>query len=82
MSALHLVNARTICPIAGEQSGDLLIVDGVIADDLVPENAVRVDCGGKLVLPGTAIDTVITRAAPQRIVAPIAIQQVVAVAAI
>ncbi|SEL92346.1 dihydroorotase [Sphingomonas palmae] len=52
MNALHLVNARTICPVAGETQGDLLIVDGVIADGIAPDDAVRVDCGGKLVLPG------------------------------
>jgi dihydroorotase len=52
MSALHLVNARTVCPIAGERNGDLLIVDGVIAHGLAPDTATRVDCGGKLVLPG------------------------------
>ncbi|WP_294190382.1 dihydroorotase [uncultured Sphingomonas sp.] len=52
MTALHLVNARTICPVAGEGRGDLLIVDGVIADGIAPDDAARVDCGGKLVLPG------------------------------
>ena len=52
MSALHLVNARTVCPIAGERNGDVLIVDGVIGDGLAPDDATRVDCGGKLVLPG------------------------------
>jgi len=52
MTALHLVNARTICPVAGERNGDLLIVDGVIADGLAPDDATRVDCAGKLVLPG------------------------------
>ena len=52
MTALHLVDARTVCPITGERNGDLLIVDGVIADGLAPDDATRVDCGGKLVLPG------------------------------
>jgi len=52
MTALHLVDARTVCPIAGERNGDLLIVDGVISDGLALQNATRVDCAGKLVLPG------------------------------
>ncbi|WP_298809093.1 dihydroorotase [uncultured Sphingomonas sp.] len=52
MSALHLVNAHIVCPVAGERHGDLLIVDGVISDGLAPDDAVRVNCGGKLILPG------------------------------
>lgn len=52
MSALHLVNAHIVCPVAGERHGDLLIVDGVISDGLAPDDAARVDCGGKLILPG------------------------------
>lgn len=52
MSALHLVNAHIVCPVAGERHGDLLIVDGVISDGLAPDDAACVDCGGKLILPG------------------------------
>ncbi|WP_019515048.1 dihydroorotase [Sphingomonas sp. Mn802worker] len=52
MTALHLVNARTVCPVDGEGQGDLLIVDGVIADGLVPDDATRIDCAGKMILPG------------------------------
>jgi dihydroorotase len=52
MNALHLTNARIVCPVTGERNGDLLIVDGVISDGLAPDDAVRVDCGGKLILPG------------------------------
>ncbi|MBW6523841.1 amidohydrolase family protein [Sphingomonas sp. RHCKR47] len=52
MNALHLTNARIVCPATGERNGDLLIVDGVISDGLAPDDAVRVDCGGRLILPG------------------------------
>jgi dihydroorotase len=52
MSALHLVNARLACPERGEREGDLLIVDGWIADGPPPADATVVDCGGKLLAPG------------------------------
>lgn len=52
MSALHLVNARLVCPEGGERDGDLLIVDGWIAEGAPPADATVVDCGGRLVTPG------------------------------
>ncbi len=50
--ALHLTNARIICPAGGERTGDLLIVDGTIVAGDVPAGAERVDCRGKLLAPG------------------------------
>ena len=52
MTALRLVNARLVCPDAGERDGELLIVDGWIAEGDVPADAAVVDCGGRLVAPG------------------------------
>ncbi|WP_375270821.1 dihydroorotase family protein [Sphingomonas sp.] len=52
MTTLYLHNARIVCPVAGERNGDLLIAGGVIADCPISDDATRVDCGGKLVLPG------------------------------
>lgn len=50
--ALHLTNARLVCPAAGERGGDLLIVDGAIVSGEAPSHAERVDCRGKLLAPG------------------------------
>lgn len=50
--ALHLRNARIVCPDAGERHGDLLIVDGVIVEGEAPSDAAVVDCRGKLLAPG------------------------------
>ncbi len=50
--ALHLTNARIVCPDGGERRGDLLIVDGTIATGEAPGDAERVDCRGKLLAPG------------------------------
>lgn len=58
--ALHLTNARIVCPAAGEGSGDLLIVDGAIAAGEAPSHAERVDCRGKLLAPGV-IDVGVAR---------------------
>ena len=49
---LHLTNARIVCPIAGERTGDVLIVDGVIVDGPAPSDATVIDCGGRLLAPG------------------------------
>ena len=50
--ALHLTNARLVCPAGGEREGDLLIVDGTIVSGEAPGHAERVDCRGKLLAPG------------------------------
>lgn len=50
--ALALTNARIVCPAGGERTGDLLIVDGIIAAGEAPSHAERVDCRGKLLAPG------------------------------
>ena len=50
--ALHLTNARIVCPQAGERTGDLLIVDGAIVAGEAPADAERVDCRGRLLAPG------------------------------
>ncbi|GAA4212200.1 dihydroorotase [Sphingomonas endophytica] len=50
--ALHLTNARLVCPAGGERDGELLIVDGTIVSGEAPSHAERVDCRGKLLAPG------------------------------
>lgn len=49
--AVLFTDARLICPERGEREGELLIVDGVIADGAAPADVVRVDCRGKLLAP-------------------------------
>ncbi|MEH3099406.1 dihydroorotase [Sphingomonas adhaesiva] len=51
-NALHLADARLVCPAGGERTGDLLIVDGIIVEGPVPDHARTVDCGGRLLAPG------------------------------
>lgn len=50
--ALHLTNARIVCPADGERTGDLVIVDGTIVAGPAPAGATLVDCRGKLLAPG------------------------------
>ncbi|MEG8038470.1 dihydroorotase [Sphingomonas sp. LR60] len=50
--ALHLTNARLVCPAGGERDGDVLIVDGTIVAGEAPGHAERFDCRGKLLAPG------------------------------
>jgi dihydroorotase len=53
--AIAFLNARLVCPVAGERSGGLLAIDGAIAatgDVAVPDGAERVDCRGKVLAPG------------------------------
>ncbi len=50
--ALHLTDARIVCPAGGERNGALLIVDGTIAAGEAPSHAERVDCRGRLLAPG------------------------------
>ncbi|MBS0283848.1 MAG: dihydroorotase, partial [Proteobacteria bacterium] len=49
--ALHLRNARIVCPEGGERRGDLYIAHGVIAETPA-ENATVIDCGGLILAPG------------------------------
>jgi dihydroorotase len=49
---LHFVNARLVCPAAGERDGDLVIRGGVIVDEIAGDGATVVDCGGRLLAPG------------------------------
>ncbi|VVT11585.1 Dihydroorotase [Sphingomonas sp. EC-HK361] len=50
--ALLFTGARIVCPVAGERTGDLAIVDGVIAEGCAPADATVIDCAGKLLAPG------------------------------
>ena len=50
--AILFTGARIVCPAAGERTGDLAIVDGVIADGSGTEDATVIDCAGKLLAPG------------------------------
>ena len=50
--ALHLTDARIVCPAGGERNGALLIVDGTIAAGEAPSHAERVDCRGRVLAPG------------------------------
>lgn len=50
--ALHLTNARLVCPADGERDGELLIVNGTIVSGEAPSHAERVDCRGRLLAPG------------------------------
>ena len=50
--ALLFRNARIVCPEAGERTGDLAIVDGVIVDGTGPADATVIDCAGKVIAPG------------------------------
>lgn len=55
MPTIAFVNARTACPVAGVRTGGLLVRDGAIAATgpfEVPDDAVTVDCGGKMLAPG------------------------------
>ncbi len=53
MSSIHFTNAQLVDPEAGTIAlGDLLVVDGVIADGPAPKGAEVVDCGGKHLAPG------------------------------
>lgn len=49
---LHFVNARLVCPAAGERDGDLVVRGGVIVDEIAGDGATVVDCGGRLLAPG------------------------------
>ena len=48
---LRFTNARTICPVGGERTGDLLVEHGVIVETLTGP-AETIDCGGKILAPG------------------------------
>lgn len=53
MSALHFHNARLIDPEAQtEAPGDLVVIDGRIAEGPAPEGATVIDCRGKCLAPG------------------------------
>ena len=45
-------DARIVCPDAGERRGDLLVVDGVIAQGEAPADAQVIECRGRVVAPG------------------------------
>ncbi|KQT32259.1 dihydroorotase [Sphingomonas sp. Leaf412] len=77
MSAILFRDARLVCPQGGERRGDLLVVDGVIADGAAPADAQVVDCNGRILAPGIvdlgvgAIDRVACRAGGIVRVAPL-----------
>ena len=48
---LRFTNARTICPVGGERTGDLFVEHGVIVETLTGP-AETIDCGGKILAPG------------------------------
>ncbi|MBB3693068.1 dihydroorotase family protein [Sphingomonas sp. BK580] len=50
--AILFTNARLVCPDRGERDGELLIVDGAIADGPAPADALTIDCRGRLLAPG------------------------------
>ena len=46
---LRFANARLVCPVAGERTGELLVEDGVIVDRL--DGGETVNCAGKTLAP-------------------------------
>jgi dihydroorotase len=70
-------DAQIVCPEGGERRGDLLVVDGVIAEGDAPADAAMVECGGKVLAPGivdlgvAAIDRAACRAGGIVRVAPL-----------
>ena len=48
---MRFTNARIVCPVGGERTGDLCVADGVIVDALAGETA-TIDCGGAVLAPG------------------------------
>jgi len=54
MSITAFTNARLVCPVQGERTGDLLVRDGVIAafGADIPAEAARINCGGRVLAPG------------------------------
>ena len=48
---LRFTNARIVCPVGGERTGDLLVENGVIVETLTGP-AQTIDCAGKTLAPG------------------------------